>query len=536
MLERPDARSTGCSPRRASLVIAALATLSACADDPLTRLTPRLEVEPEALDFGEGVVDFDNVLVLSIRNLGDGPLEVSAIELDAGVFSAPRGPFNVAPRRDHALPVTFRPRLAHEVSRGSLTIVSNDAARPRLEVPLDGIGGVREIEVFPAELDFGTVNEGTSPRRAVEVRNLGKDPLLISAVTFTSTSVDLALAGDTFRGGVIPALTSTVVELVYAPVDLGADLGVLEIRSNDEDEPAIEVPVRGRANLAPRALAFACEKPQAPGAAGCDGEEQLRALTAGFRRIVGLEGRASYDPEGGAISDYRWVIVERPPSSSATVFFSTADLGRRRATGDIEIDRVGRYDLRLIAKDDRGLESLDREESHVFILPRDLEILLRWDVATDVDLHLVRPGGRLGDYGSGATGTSTGADCSAFNRRPNWMDLTTDADDPSLDKDDVTGRGPEIVSLDRPEAGGVYQVFVHYCDSRMNGFAAGVTVEVYVRGALLGTIPESGTFALASGEVWRAADLVWDDAGPTVEVTPGTDAPRADPGLCLLGD
>jgi hypothetical protein len=508
-----------------------------CPDDELTKLNPKIEVEPTAIDFGAGIVDQNNVRALAIRNKGSGVLEIGSIEVSppGEIFSFGANPRSIQPFQEKTLDVVFVPKVAHEAYAAELVIQSNDPATPEVRVPLNGTGGVREIEVNPTEIDFGVVNEGTEPRRTLEIRNIGGDPLIVSSVTWTSTSVDMDLVPGTFTSGSILPGTSTVVELVYSPVDLGGDQGVITVFSNDEDEPEVEVPAMGFANLAPRAIAWGCDKSGLQ--IGCDGRETSREISAGFRRLVGLDGRESYDPEGSAITSYAWRMVERPDGSNAVIYHSTDDITMRdRATGDVEIDRVGRFDVRLVVKDDRGVESLDRPESHVRVLPKDLEILLRWDINTDVDLHFVRPGGTVGDYGSGDVGTSTGSDCSTYNREPNWNDVGTSLDDPRLDKDDVTGSGPEIISVDSPEGNGPHAVYAHYCDSQNLRVNANVTIEVHVKGELIATIPEElPGFRLDPGEVWRGAEVTWDPETETAVVLGfENDAPELRPELCLI--
>jgi hypothetical protein len=508
-----------------------------CGDDELTKLNPRIEVDPPAIDFGAGIVDADNVARLEIRNRGSGVLEIERIDVEptTAPFAAGEIPAVVQPSSERLLDVLFRPRLAEEAYAAELVIHSNDPATPALRVPLSGVGGIREIEVMPLAIDFGVVNEGTRPRRSIQITNAGGDPLIVSSVTFTSTSADMGLVPGTFTSGSILPSTSTVVELEYSPVDLGGDGGFVTIASNDEDEPSVIVTVTGRSNLAPRAIAWGCDK--VPMQVGCDGQEKAHELSAGFRRLIGLDGRESIDPEGGRITSYTWRLEERPMGSNAVIFFSSEDISvRARATGDIEVDRVGRFDLRLVVKDERGVESLDRPESHVMILPKDLEVLLRWDINTDVDLHMVRPGGTVGDYDTGRAGTSTGSDCSTFNRAPNWNDSSTARDDPRLDKDDVSGRGPEIVSVDFPEASGPYAVHAHYCDSQNVRVDVNVTIEVLVRGELVATVPDDGIgYRLGPGEVWRGAEVTWDpvlEAATVIGFEAGS--PDLRPDLCLI--
>src|SRR5262249_14935918 len=124
------------------------------------------------------------------------------------------------------------------------------------------------------------------------------------------------------------------------------------------------------------------------------------------------------------------------------------------------------------------------------------------------------------------------------NRRPNWNDLATAADDPSLDIDVVSGHGPEVISLDHPEPGRPYGAYAHYCDSRGVRLPVNVTFEIWVRGERRFTIPDTGLgFTLAPGEVWRGAQITWtENAGtPMVTVADGlAERPMLAPTLCRL--
>jgi len=519
---------------RSGVYFCLVGLLVACADDPLSLVNPRIVVEPTTLDFGTGIVGADNPGMITVRDIGQAPLAISSytIEPASAIFRFVGGPTLLGANTEEPALLVFVPVRAHERSEATLVIASNDPAFPIVNVPLIGVGGVREIEVTPLEIDFGIIDEGTSPRRNIEIANIGGDPLNISSLVWTSTSVDMGLVPGEFTGGILAPGTSTVVHVTYSPTDLGADSGLLTIASDDEDEPSVVVRVRGRGNLAPRAIAWGCEI--GPNQIGCDNATKRRVWSLGLRQRLGVDGRETFDPEGAAIATYRWVLETKPMDSAAAVFHSTDDRNvRKRATGDIEVDRVGRYELRLIATDDRGLASLDRPESRVTIRPKDLEVLLEWDVGTDVDLHVVRTGGMLGDYGDGRVGTSTGTDVSSFNRAPNWNDLGTNADDPRLDIDDVSGRGPEIVSLDGPRDGEPYGVFVHYCDSRNIGLPANVTVRIYVRGTLVATIPEMDGYPMLPGEAWEAAGVTWRQATLGADVASGeANRPSTRPDLC----
>ncbi len=517
-----------------AIVSTAMLLLVGCDGSELSKLNPRIVVEPEALDFGDGNIDQDNILPLLVKNRGAGILEISdvLVEPQTGIFSAALAALEapLMPNEERVLNVVFRPSTPKEVYNGALLLQSNDPLNETLRVPLTGVGGIREIEVFPEEIDFGLVNEGAAPRMTLEIRNLGGDPLIVSEVVWTSTSADMSLVEGTFLSGAVMPMTSTVVEVVYSPIDLGGDAATITIRSNDEDEPEVIVPVRGRANLAPRAIAFICDK--VLDQFGCLPTERRKRISAGFGGSLALDGTDAFDPEGGEILEFKWEILEKPENSLLSRPFT--DGATDGATGDFPVDRVGRYHVRLTVKDERGLQSIPNEDSDVWVQPKDLEVLLRWDLETDVDIHLVQPGGALGDYGSGRVGTSTGSDCSTFNRAPNWGDISVSTDDPGLDKDEVSGQGPERISIDDPETQGPYTVWAHYCDSRGVGINVFATVEVWVKGELIQIIPELDGVRLDPSQAWEAARITWDDQAQTAIVEASSAAPVDMPQLCQL--
>ncbi len=503
-----------------------------CGDETLQAVEPRLEAQPSALDFGAGCVNEDNLMDLTLENLGAGRLAVSALEIRSGgdVFSVDFEAAEVGPHKSLIVPINFVPMTAKAEYSGILVIISNDPLNPELEVPLAGVGGIRDIEVVPTEIDFGVVNEGLAPVRAIEIRNVGGDPLVISALTWTSTSVDLGPLTPLVSPLTVAAKTSTTVFIRYRPEDLGADQGQLRIESNDEDERIVDVTVRARANLAPRAEAWICRKDGA--IAGCAPERRAKSVSAGVSEGLALDGRDYVDPEGGPVT-LAWTVLEMPGENPPLIFFDSEARAAGMTTGDVEIELVGHYVIRLVVTDDRGLSSFDTPESRVAIQPKDLAIYLRWDLITDVDLHLVRPGGQPGDYGTGRVGTSTGSDCSAFNRSPNWGDPGTIVDNPSLERDVVTGRGPEVLSLDFPEAG-VYRVFVHYCDSRNVNTNTHAFIEVFIRGELQHREPIMDGKRLLPGDLWAGVDITWDPVSTDVIVGPGTGIVESRPELCIL--
>jgi hypothetical protein len=98
-----------------------------------------------------------------------------------------------------------------------------------------------------------------------------------------------------------------------------------------------------------------------------------------------------------------------------------------------------------------------------------------------MDLHLLHP--NAGSYTSTAPWNSTTWDCSFRARTPIWGPTN---ENPSLDRDDITGTGPENTRINTPSRSVAYTIGVH-----MYSWAAASpvtsTLKVYCGGQLMAT-------------------------------------------------
>lgn len=224
---------------------------------------------------------------------------------------------------------------------------------------------------------------------------------------------------------------------------------------------------------------------------------------AGADRVVAplstvtLDGTASYDPEGLAITAYQWKIVGVPAGSTvANVQGQTTD----NPTPALWLDIAGDYTFELTVQNEKGAWDSTPDRVVVTAEPaQDFYVQLTWDAVVDLDLHLLQAGKDV--FSSG--------DCNYCNMSPVWFPGQSGAN-PSLDWDVVTeGFGPETITIPTPNDG-TYRVGVHYYGQNGAASCAGycpptkATVRVYISGQLSQTFERT---IEGQGTLWNPTDI-----------------------------
>ena len=230
-------------------------------------------------------------------------------------------------------------------------------------------------------------------------------------------------------------------ELVLAAGGIGNALtDNLIIESDADNQVRLEVPMTGRVNLAPQAVAV----------------EMLSRnsfVKIDLGREVDIDGSDTWEPEGDPFT-FRWSLTRAPEESNAVLPESTLALPQTSIIPDFG----GNYVVTLRATDVGGAWS----EAAVDIYTHDLVIVLTWETdpeapcqsfseeacaamssqerrtqccgQSDLDVHLIKPQGTLGDCGDCPVGcviqetNEVGNPVSVFDQKqrmacrtcPNW--------------------------------------------------------------------------------------------------------------------
>ncbi len=237
-----------------------------------------LEILPTDLKFGTVKMNNTQAMTIQLNNVGTEMCSITELDLDPSamwpadftITAAPPVPFTLnkrgQPNSQAQIEVTFAPTRLDRHS-AALRLTSNDPdlqlsggslwdqfaclPPPNLGqacIPISGYSADSEIEVVPAELDFGVVTVGcNSPELHVTVYNLG-------SLTLNITDIYLENPADpNFEITYAPAVThqlsgggSFEIRLRYHPQDINIHRSNLYIESDASNVGTLAVPLFGR--------------------------------------------------------------------------------------------------------------------------------------------------------------------------------------------------------------------------------------------------------------------------------------------------
>lgn len=196
---------------------------------------PDIVVTPTELDFGTRSAGESEVMTFTMTNEGPDDLTVEWLELKSDTES-----FTILTDLENlVLPygssqeveVVFEP-MADGLSEGRVLIHSDDPDDKVVEVDLLGGSAVPELDIDPADYDFGEEYIGCEEENIWTLSNVGSEDLEITAIDYDADDALLLLDWNTLPMTLAPG-ESTEVTIVFQP-DSTDDLeGTLSVTSND---------------------------------------------------------------------------------------------------------------------------------------------------------------------------------------------------------------------------------------------------------------------------------------------------------------
>jgi uncharacterized protein (TIGR03437 family) len=182
---------------------------------------------------------------LAVRNPGSGPLTIQSMTSNSARFEilGPGTPLLVAAGETRDVIVRFTPD-AMGAQTGTITIASDAANQAQLAVTVRGTGADRQaarIALGPESVFFGRVEQATTKRGAVEIRNPNLPDL---NVTWQASGAAFQVSGQpaafTLKSG-----ESRILDVAFSPPAAGSYSGTLTVRSNDTRRPDVAVRLGG---------------------------------------------------------------------------------------------------------------------------------------------------------------------------------------------------------------------------------------------------------------------------------------------------
>lgn len=232
--------------KRLAALAAALLALVACNENGLNNLVgdpadlyPRIELDPEHVDFGSLAAGEERMQIITVTNVGEDVLFIEDVRIEGAVsfslLDPDPLPDRLAPGDAGAFRVGFTPLGANE-QLGEAIVYSDDPERPAAAVSLVGFGAVPELRIDPDPFDFGSVYVGCEDEVDLTLENVGTDDLVLSSIRLDNPSGAFHLTDPNALPLTLTPGQSTGLTVGVSALRAGSFGAAVEVLSNDPRE------------------------------------------------------------------------------------------------------------------------------------------------------------------------------------------------------------------------------------------------------------------------------------------------------------
>jgi len=496
-----------------------------CTYDPSSTV-PKIYTTPNEADFGSVQIGDTSVQEIELCNSGGVDLHISSMQFSQGTS-------HEFYKEHESLPITLTPGTAtilrlhympedDTVDSGDMQVLSDDPEDPRVDVPLiSAIKSAPRVVIEPEIIQFRAVIAGQANYRTVEVVNIGTVETEIAGIeTLLGTgyyeidNIETGSASVTVPYSLDSGESSEVtIKLNMPPEEEVPEGGI------PDDQMQVTWYLDGAQKQTTAVLTTSsvahCGVPVARP------DQQVVPLDT-----VYLDGSASTD-DNGAIVAYKWDWyrvdgeAQKPEGSyRAVIKDNRGDNIQGIWTDEVRpnfyAELAGTYVVSLsLCDSDDGYTSpedcgTDAENQvctdsvvdlvTIEAIPQEtIHVQLIWSKeGNDHDLHMVRPNGTYvrADKESRDDCHWLNCDtqcslneppcacapqgCPGPAEAPDWSTQGVRDDDPTLDIDDIDGRGPENINLSLPQAGKHLVAVENYAGKDSQS----ITVRIWIFGTL----------------------------------------------------
>lgn len=216
----------------------------------------RLEISPSILTFSNVPVDESTSRIVTVRNLGESPLQITAIQLNEfGVSGSqvflptlnwPAFPVTLDRNTFRDFAVIFAPGDPGSF-RGEMVIFSDDPETPRLSLRIETISFDGELD-GPNRLFFSNLEAGETETLQIALYNRGSTPLELQSLTLSGVDAQafsFELQGLPSLPGFLERNAFVYVNVTFAPDSTDRHRASLEVASSDPGKPLVSIDLQG---------------------------------------------------------------------------------------------------------------------------------------------------------------------------------------------------------------------------------------------------------------------------------------------------
>ena len=184
-----------------ALIIGLIASVPAAAQEGMNPLIPGGNSAPPGRApkavVGNSLYDFGTALegtmvshTFTIKNIGQGYLDIRGVKTSCGCTTGNPSKMHVAPGDDSEIAVSFDTHFQKGHQVRTITASTNDPDNPQVTMTMQGIVK-RQVEAQPGEISFGNVKKGTEDTRELVVNDLnpGRGPFQVGPVSNSNSSI-----------------------------------------------------------------------------------------------------------------------------------------------------------------------------------------------------------------------------------------------------------------------------------------------------------------------------------------------------------
>lgn len=308
---------------------------------------PLFLVQPELLAFGVQRRAETVRRALLLLNAGSADVQVHALELagEGYALRAPPGlPVRLGSGQSLVVDVLFSPTEVREYL-GTLTVRTDDAAKPEVIVPLSGGLADRlcELDLSEGRVNFGLMPVGFSRDKTVTLTNAGTDPCVLLSGAFRAP-IDPSIAVDSATAPIFPLTLaqgqSIELPFTFTPTLPVESKGNFVLTTADPVFPERHLALLGSAAgyvdvfTQPASLDFGSLRP------GCaSAEREVRIFNAGTVdvSVARIDWVTAHSPELTLSVGALPATVPAGDSRAFDVAFGPADLGVETTAVQVEI-------------------------------------------------------------------------------------------------------------------------------------------------------------------------------------------------------